>query len=190
MVRATDATMTADAFLAWSERQAGEARHELLDGRVYAMAAERAVHARLKYTVTRLFEVGIAHAGLPYEAFVDGMAVRIDDNTVFEPDCIVRCGPRLSDDAVVVIDPIIVVEVASPSTQRVDALLKLTRYFRNASIMHYLIILPDQRSMVHHRRVNGDRIETTVHATGRLRLDPPGLELDVANVFQSANPAA
>ena len=44
--------------------------------------------------------------------------------------------------------------------------------------------------MVHHRRVNGDRIETTVHATGRLRLDPPGLELDVANVFQSANPAA
>lgn len=181
MARA-DAEMTADAFLAWSERRAGDVRHELLDGRVYTMAAEQAVHARVKYAVTRLLEAGIAEAGLPCEAFVDGMAVRVDDVTVFEPDALVRCGPRLPD-AIVVADPIVVVEVASPSIQRMDALLKLTRYFRNVSIMHYLIVLPNEGSVLHHRRVEGDRIETTVHGTGRSRLDPPGLELDLGGLF-------
>ena len=183
VVRSTDAAMTADAFLAWSERQSGGERHELLDGRVYAMAAERAVHTRMKYAMTRLLEAGIAHAGLPCEAFVDGMAVRVDDASVFEPDVIVRCGSRLPDDAIVILDPIIVVEVASPSTQRVDALLKLTRYFRNASIVHYLIVMPNERSVVHHRRGEGEHIETAVHASGRLRLDPPGLDLDLGTIF-------
>ena len=190
LVRQGDVTMTAEAFLAWSERQAGDARHELLDGHVHVMAAERAVHARTKLAVTRLLQEGIARAGLACEAFVDGMAVRVDDDTVFEPDALVRCGPPLSDAAVVVVDPIIVAEVASPSTQRVDALLKLTRYFRNASIMHYLIVLPSDRIVLHHRRGSGDSIETTIHAAGILRLDPPGVELDVEVLFPTASTPA
>ena len=182
--------MTADAFLAWSERQTSDARHELLDGRVYAMAAERVVHARTKNAITRCLESAIAGSGLPCEAFVDGMAVRVDDETVFEPDVLVRCGSRLPDEATVIVDPIIVVEVASPSTQRIDALLKLTRYFGNASIMHYLIVLPNEHRILHHRREESDRIETTIYSAGRLRLDPPGLDLDLAAVFPSDGSSA
>ncbi len=191
LVHPGDTTMTADAFLAWSERQTGDARHELLDGHVHVMAAERAVHARTKLAMTRLLQAGIARAGLACEAFVDGMAVRVDDDTVFEPDALVRCGAPLPDDAVVIVDPIIVVEVASPSTQRVDALLKLTRYFRNVSIVHYLVVLPSERIVLHHRRGTGDGIETTIHAAGVLRLDPPGIDLDLAALFPTASgPAA
>ena len=84
--RDADDAMTAAAFLAWSERRQDETRHELLDGRVVAMSPERAVHARTKYAVTRQLERGIGEAGLPCEALVDGMAVRVDDDTVFEPD--------------------------------------------------------------------------------------------------------
>ena len=64
---------SADAFLAWSERQAGEARHELFDGRVYVMSAERLLHARVKLAMTRLLEAANAGAGLSCEAFVDGI---------------------------------------------------------------------------------------------------------------------
>ena len=175
--RSPDQTMTAEDFLAWSERQPD--RHELLDGIIVKMASERALHARTKNAVSRAFESAIADGRLPCEAFVDGMAVRVDDETVFEPDALVRCGERLPDEAVVIVDPIIVVEVASPSTQRVDALLKLTRYFRNASIVHYLIVMPAQRSVCHHRRGADERIETIIQTTGRLHLDPPGLSVDV-----------
>ena len=89
----------------------------------------------------------------------------------------VRFGPPLPGDTLITVDPVIVVEVASPSTQRADALLKLTRYFRNVSIQHYLIVMPNQRSLLHHRRGDGGRIETTVHVAGHVRLDPPGLDL-------------
>src|SRR3954451_18212623 len=49
------------------------------------------------------------------EVFPDGMAVRIDSSTVHEPDVLVRRGPPLDDDSLVVTDPIILVEVVSPS---------------------------------------------------------------------------
>ena len=180
--RTTNAIMTVHAFLAWSERQ-GSPRHELFDGQVIAMAAERAIHARTKNAVSRHFERAIFEAQLPCEAFVDGMALRVDESTIFEPDAMVRCGAPLPDNAVVVDDTIVVVEVASTSTQRVDALLKLTRYFRNPTIVHYLIVMPDARNVLHHRRGPGERIETTIHVTGRLRLDPPGFDLEVEALF-------
>ncbi len=184
--RTTDVTMTADAFVVWSGRQQGSGRYELFDGSVIAMAAERIIHARIKNAVTRSFEREIADAGLPCEAIVDGMAVRVDHSTVFEPDAMVRCGPPLPDDTLIVVDPIIVVEVASPSTQRVDALLKLTRYFTNVSIQHYLIVMPNERSLLHHRRGDGGLIETTVHVAGHVRLDPPGFDLYLEPLFSSS----
>ena len=111
------------------------------------------------------------------------MAVRVDEETVFEPDALVRCGEPLPGETVLILDPIIVVEVASPSTQRVDALHKLTRYFRNASIVHYLIVLPGSRSICHHRRGADERIETAILTSGVLALDPPGLSLEVETLF-------
>lgn len=174
-------TMTAEAFVAWSERQTD--RHELLDGIIVKMASERATHARVKYAVTRAFDRAIEEGRLPCEAFVDGMAVRVDEATVFEPDALVRCGPPLPGETVLILDPVIVVEVAWPSTQRVDAVTKLTRYFCNASIMHYLIVLPGPRSVCHHRRGADERIETTILTSGSLQLDPPGMRLEVDALF-------
>ena len=179
--RSPDQRMTAEAFIAWSERQTD--RHELLDGVIVKMASERATHARIKYAVTRAFDRAIEEGRLPCEAFVDGMAVRVEEGTVFEPDALVRCGEPLPGDTLLIVDPLIVVEVASPSTQRVDALLKLTRYFRNASITHYLIVVPDQRNVVHHRRAANERIETTIYSAGQLRLEPPGMSVEVDALF-------
>ena len=95
----------------------------------------------------------------------------------------VRCGPRLGDDIVLVLDPVIVVEVGSPSTQRVDALSKFLHYFHNPTMMHDLIILATERGAIHHRRGPGDIIETTAHEGGMIVFDPPGLTIDVGAVF-------
>ena len=173
--------ITARAFVEWSERQ--QARHELLDGIIVAMAAERLIHAQTKLAIANALARGIAEAKLPCVALVDGMAVYVDDATVFEPDALVRCGEPLPSDTLLITDPIIVVEVVSPSSQRVDALLKLTRYFRNPAIVHYLIVMPDQRSVCHHRRGADERIETTIRSTGRLNLDPPGLSVEIEALF-------
>ena len=62
------------------------------------------------------------------------MAVQIDSVTSYEPDALVRCGERLPPDAVKVVDPLIVVEVGSPSSLGRDTGVKFTDYFRLPSL--------------------------------------------------------
>ena len=87
------AKLTADAFVEWAMNQPS-GRFELLCGEVVAMSPERAGHARVKKHVLNAFDAALAAAGLGCEAFADGMAVRIDESTVYEPDAMIRCGAR------------------------------------------------------------------------------------------------
>ena len=145
-----------------------------MDGKVVAMAPERAAHARLKARIWRALEDEDRERGLPCEALPDGMTVRIDEHTAYEPDAQVHCGERLADDTVIVPSPVIVVEVLSPSTSARDIGAKLADYFRVASIRHYLIVRTDRPTVIHHRRGDGEVIETRIVTAGSLQLDPPG----------------
>lgn len=178
--------MTAEEFLAWAEGLPG--RYELVDGFVLAQASERAGHAKIKGEVFVALHGAIRRAGAPCHALPDGMAVRVDARTVFEPDAQVYCGPALPDDALISEKPIIVVEVISPSTGRNDALGKLEGYFRLPSVVHYLIVDPNQPLVIHHARGRGDTIETRIFRKGAIALDPPGLSLDMADIYGAAIP--
>lgn len=186
--------MTADEFLAWAEARPG--RYELVDGEVVGMAAERLSHVAVKAEAMIALRQAIRARGLDCEAYGDGTSVRVDDGTVYEPDVLVRCGPALPDDPLVVPDPLILVEVLSPSTSSVDTGEKLTGYFMLPSLRHYLILNPRTGAVVHHRRVGedgeGDRIETRLlHARpadgagAELVLDPPGLTIPCAHLFEA-----
>jgi Uma2 family endonuclease len=174
------ARLTADAFIAWAAEQP-RGRYELVDGRVVAMAPERAGHARAKARAHRALEAAIAAAGLGCEAFPDRMSVRIDDATVYEPDALV--GPRTPDEAVEIADPVVVVEVISRSSRSIDSGVKLDDYLRLPSLRHYLIVNADARSVVHHRRTDGGGVETRIARDGRLALDPPPLSIEVGDLF-------
>ncbi len=186
MAEPATSTMTVAEFLRWAEGRPG--RHELLEGRVVAMAPERAVHARVKGEVFALLREAVRRRGLPCEVYPDGMTVRVDETTAFEPDALVRCGPPLPDDALLVPDPLLVVEVLSPTSGRVDTTHKLEGYFRLASVRHYLVVDPERRVVIHHARAEGE-IRTRILREGELRLDPPGIVLEVADLFPPVRPA-
>ena len=179
----TEPRMTAAAFMAWYDLQPKGRRYELLNGRVYEMQSERLGHTRTKTKCQAVLAQSIAKRGLLCESIGDGMAVRVDEATVFEPDVSVRCGAALSSDITLILDPIIVVEVLSPTTQHVDIFRKFNGYFRNPSIAHYIIINSVDGNLVHHRRGSDGRIESSHWASGVLVLDPPGLSLDLAELF-------
>ena len=168
--------MTAEAFLAWATRQPQE-RYELAAGEVVRMAAERAGHARTKLRVARLLESAVRPSGLACEVFGDGMAVLVDERTVYEPDAMLRCGVRLDDDAVIVTDPVLVVEVVSPSSASIDTGAKLADYFRIPSVQHYLIVRTRDRTVIQHSRIAAGGILTRIVRDGPIRLDPPGVDL-------------
>ena len=123
---------------------------------------------------------GGATRGCPLPAFVDGITLRIRDDRAFVPDAVVVCPPP--PDAVEIDNPRIVVEVLSPLTAALDHGVKLESYFSLASLAHYLILDPDRRVVIHHAR-GGDVIETRILHSDALRLTPPRLELDIADLF-------
>ena len=173
--------MTVDEFLVWGEGRPG--RHELQDGRIISMSPERLRHLEAKSNAMLALRQAIRRAKLVCYALPDGATVRIDNQTAFEPDAMVYCGPRLPGRSIEVPNPVIVVEVLSDSTARRDAHEKLLGYFTVASIHHYLIVDADKRCVVHHRRGAGDLIETRIVHTGLISLDPPGLSLPVEAMF-------
>jgi Uma2 family endonuclease len=178
------ARMTADAFIAWAMAQPEGCRYELVAGEVVAMSPERAAHNEAKGNAYLALRRALEERGLPCRAYTDGMAVRIDDDTVYEPDALVRCGAPLAPDAVEVADPLILVEVISPGTRKVDTTQKLGDYFRLPSVRHYLIVNTSRRTVVHHARAEDGGVLTRVAAAGRLELEPPGIVVDVAALFR------
>jgi Uma2 family endonuclease len=181
MVALPQTHMTVDEYLAWAEGQPG--RYELDNGVVLAMSPEGAVHAKIKFRTQVALAAAIRAGGFPCHMLPDGMTVRVDAFTAYEPDALVYCGAELGPRDVEVPNPVIVVEVLSPSTRHIDLSKKLAGYFRLPSVAHYLIVDPLKSSVLHHARSTGDTILTRIVTTGMITLDPPGLEFAVADIY-------
>lgn len=173
--------MSVDEFLAWAETVPG--KYELVDGQVFGMAPERVRHANTKFAAQAALAAALRRVGVRCHMLPDGMTVRVDRSTAYEPDAVVYCGPRLAGDAIEVPEPVIVVEVLSPSTRAQDSGVKLTDYFSLPSVQHYLLLDADRRRAIHHRRGSEDLVETRILSEGVLRFDPPGIELALPDMF-------
>lgn len=177
----TKPRMTVDEYLAWTDNQPG--RYELHKGEVHVMSPETAGHADTKAAVYVALRNAIRQRRLPCHVFPDGMTVRIDQTTAYEPDVVVYSGERIARSAVEVPNPLIVVEVLSSSTRQVDVSIKLAGYFRLPSVIHYLIVDPNEPMVVHHARGVGGDIITRVVTKGTIALDPLGLEIAVEDIY-------
>lgn len=181
MSELTSRRMTADEFIAWAMEQPEGRHYELLNGRVVAMAPERTVHTRIKFRIARRLADAVEAAGLPCEVFTEGQSVIVDEATVYEPDALIHCGETLPDEGLGLTNPLVVIEVLSPSTRSRDEGRKLIDYFRLSSLQHYVILRPEERAIIHHARNADGTILTRIIRDGVLRLDPPGLT--VTDVF-------
>lgn len=165
--------MTAAEFLDWAEAQS-DAKFELHNGRVLAMAYETRRHAIVKMNAARAFD----DVPDPCQAYVDGIGVIAAEDTAFIPDVVVDCGDQSDLDALTADKPVVVVEVLSDSTWRYDIGVKASGYFKVDSIRHYLLIDGKERRVIHHSRTDGG-VMTAIVTGGSLFLDPPGIAVDI-----------
>lgn len=175
---------TAESFVEWAEGREG--RYELVKGEVVAQASELVVHAKVKFAISVALFEAIKRSGAPCHFLPDGVAVKVGASTVYEPDALVYCGQELPAHTLLVEDPTIVVEVLSPSTGRNDVTRKLIGYFGLPSVIHYLIVDPDDAHVIHHQRAEGGEIRTRIFREGKVRLDPPGLEFELSQIYAAA----
>lgn len=176
--------MTVEAFLDWADTRPDEERYELWDGAPVMQAKQRLAHINTKMAVAAALRDAIRRAGLPCFAVGDGATVRINAYTAVIPDALVYCGPRLPGDTVIVPNPMIVVEVLSPSSIQRDMADKVRAYFRVESVAHYLILDADEKRVVHHSRLGEGLAPPAILSEGELRLDPLGLALEVPALFE------
>src|SRR6202035_4513465 len=108
MTAAAKNRMSVNEYLAWAQAHPG--RYELSAGEVIAMSPEGAGHAAVKYAVQTALLAGIRARRLPCHMLPDGMTVRVDETTAYEPDALVYCGSELPPSAIEAPNPVIVVE--------------------------------------------------------------------------------
>jgi Uma2 family endonuclease len=181
----SDVRMNVEEFLAWSERQPSEDRYELVNGEVVPMSPERYRHSLVKTNATFALHAAVKAAGVPCRVLADGPGVVINDRTTRIPDGSVQYFDRVKQNpkAMVLAAPLIVLEVASPSTENVDAVDKLIEYCSVPSIHHYLIVHPEKRTVVHYRRNDQGDWSFTIRYDGDIALDPPGIKVAVADLI-------
>lgn len=175
--------LTVADYLAWAEAEGDGSHTELINGQIVAMSPEVVAHNRIKGRVFLALSRAVAEAGVHGEVFTDGLTVPIDDHTAYEPDATVRLGALLPAKQRTVPDPVIVVEVLSPSSVHMDTSAKLIGYFKLASVQHYLMIDPDTRTVTHHTRGRDGKVSAETLSSGALRLDPPGIAVDLADLI-------
>lgn len=176
-------TLTVDDYLAWAAAQPKAPRTELINGQIVFMSPEQLQHNRIKKRIVYALEREIDRTGIEAEAFTDGVTIPIDPHTAYEPDASVRLGSPLPGRDMKVPDPVIVVEVISPSSAHSDTSAKLIGYFKLPSVKHYLIIDPDARTVTHHFRGPDGTVASTIRVSGALELDPPGLTVTLTDLF-------
>jgi Uma2 family endonuclease len=175
--------MTVAGFLPWSESQAG--RYELVRGVAVEMQSERLRHVIVKGNIYGALHAAVRSAGLPCAVLSDGATVIISDDTAFQPDATVQCGPMDDLDGVAVSAPTIVVEVQSPSSAVADTTTKLGDYMTVASIEHILVVDPKLRRVMHHERQPSGAFMTRLSGPAdELVFTNPGFRVEVARFFE------
>lgn len=151
----TSTVFTPEDYLTF-EREASE-RHEFLDGEIFAMAGESLSHSRVCMNLAR--EVGNKLKGKPCEALSPNMKVRTTSASLFSyPDLTIVCGAPLFHDRKkdVLVNPQVIFEVLSPSTEIYDRTTKFQRYrMGNETLTDYVLISQDKVFVEHFTKSAG-----------------------------------
>ncbi len=165
-------------------------RHEFIRGEVFAMAGGTPEHSALGAAI--IFTLTAALRGKPCRVYSSDLRIRIPntDMTTY-PDASVVCGKleTAPDDPNAVLNPTLLVEVLSESTEAYDRGAKASHYRRIASLKEYVFVAQDEpRLEVYRRNERGGWELFEARSGASLELQSVGVTLDVAAVYENPLP--
>lgn len=130
----------------------GEIKHEYVNGAVHAMAGGTLEHSAIAVNVGR--HLGTALRERPCQVFGSDARVRVEETGLRTyPDVTVACGElERADRGISLVNPLVIVEVTSDSTEDWDRGGKFAHYRRIPSLREYLVINHAERLVEHHVR--------------------------------------
>ena len=124
-------------------------KHEFLDGEVYAMAGTSQNHNRISGNFYNILSNHLENS--PCEPFIENIKVRAAEEVFYYPDVLVTCEGEFKNPYYCE-EPILIVEVVSPSTRQIDRREKLRAYRQMPSAQEYVIIEQEKITVEIYRR--------------------------------------
>ncbi|MDZ7622636.1 MAG: Uma2 family endonuclease [Candidatus Competibacteraceae bacterium] len=127
-----------------------EVRSEYLNGRIYAMSGASREHNRITINLSAMLHSRLK--GKPCEPFSGDLRVKVSPTGLYTyPDVIVVCGEsRFEDEHVdTLLDPTVIIEVLSDSTEAYDRGEKFAHYRALESLTDYLLVAQDRPRIEH-----------------------------------------
>jgi Uma2 family endonuclease len=175
---------TAEEYLALD--RAAEFRSEFIDGEIIAMSGGSMRHSGIKMNLA--LEVGTPLRGTHCRAFDSDLRVRVSLRMYTYPDLTVVCGkPMLADDLQdILLNPKVIFEVLSPSTEYHDRGMKFRRYREIESLTDYILVDQDQARIEQFTR--GDARTWTFRdyrdASEILLIESIGVSVPIARIYE------
>ena len=159
-------------------------RHEYLDGEIYAMAGGSPDHAALAAVVIALIRPQLPRG---CRVFTSDLRIRIASSGLSTyPDVAVVCGrtERAAEDPLAVVNPVLLVEITSSSTEEYDRGEKLRHCKQLPSLREILIVSHREPRLTLHRREDADWavVEARRHET--VALEGIAARLSVDDVYR------
>lgn len=179
--------LTPDEYLAM-ERQA-EDKSEYINGEIEVMTGGSYAHSSIamntQYRLRRQLE------GRPCAVHGSDLRVMVDDRgAYFYPDVIVVCGePQLEDrNDDTLLNPTVVVEVLSPSTELRDRGVKVSRYLTLPALQSLLLIAQDRPHVERYER-HGEQWVITMFRTldDAVELPEIGATLPLGEIYEGVD---
>ena len=174
---------TAEEYLAL-ERNASY-KSEFHDGQIYAMTGASREHNLI--TVNIAGELRTQLKKCPCETYTNDMRVKAAEaHSYHYPDIVVVCGTPQFEDAQVdtLLNPTLLVEVLSPSTEAYDRGGKFAHYRKIATLREYLLVTQDQPSIERYLRQGDMWILTEAVGLGAtVPLESIGCTLSLREVY-------
>lgn len=164
-----------------------DTRHEYLDGRVFAMAGESLAHSRI--CANLMGEVRNKLKGKQCEPLSPNMKVRTSTASLFAyPDLTVVCGEPLLHDTKkdVLINPKVIFEVLSPSTEKYDRTTKFARFrMGNETLTDYILVSQDKPFVEHFsKQADGNWVYRSFNSlSDEFDIETVGCSLSLAEIY-------
>ncbi len=129
-----------------------EHRAELIDGRIYDMAAPTSIHQILVSEIWSVLRTHIRRKGGECIAMVSPLDVQLDcdDRTMVQPDIVVVCDRSRIIQRCVYGAPDMVIEILSKSTRKKDMFVKLNKYMDAGVREYWMVDAKQKRVIVYH----------------------------------------
>lgn len=182
MVAASELRMSEAEYLAYD--LAHEGRHELVNGEVRSTSGASESHALATANLVRV--LGNALRGTPCRVYSSDLRVRVDETGLYAyPDLTIVCGRAelVPTNPPSLLNPKVLVEVLSDSTEAHDRGAKAAHYRRRASLEALVFVATRTRNIEVHTRNEDGSWTLRDAASGEIGVPPIGVVLPLEEVY-------